>query len=399
MKKIIPYGRQFISEEDIKEVVNTLKSDYLTQGPKIAEFESEFAKYVGAKYAIALSNGTAALHLSALALGLKKGDYVICTPITFAASVNCVRYCGANVLFADIDPKTFLMDLSSVEKLIKEHSDKRIVGIIPVDFAGRVVNLEALKKITSNYGFWILEDSCHAPGGYFLDEKKQVQNAGNGNFAELSIFSFHPVKHIAAGEGGMVTTNNKHLYDKICNLRTHGIIKNEQNYKNNASLANGNKNYSDFPGWYMEMQSLGFNYRITDIQAALGLSQLKRAQEGLDKRKKIAQIYTREFSRIPQIINHSNVIEGHAYHLFILEVENRRELYDYLRENNIFSQIHYIPVHLMPYYKELGWKEGDLPKAEKYYSNCISLPMYPTMTNEEIDRVIQTIKTFYKNEF
>ena len=197
----------------------------------------------------------------------------------------------------------------------------------------------------------------------------------------------------------MVTTNNKELYEKICCLRTHGIIKDEQKYKNNASLANGNKKHLDYPGWYMEMQSLGFNYRITDIQAALGLSQLKRAQEGLEKRKKIAQIYTREFSGISQIKNHSNVIEGHAYHLFILEVEKRRELYDFLREKNIFSQIHYIPVHLMPYYKELGWKEGDLPKAEKYYSNCLSIPMYPTMTNEEIDRVVQTIKTFYKNEF
>ena len=390
--KVIPYGRQNITQEDIDIVVEALKSDYLTQGPKILEFENAFAKYVGSKYAVAVANGTAALHLCTLALDVKKGQKVITTPITFAASANCVRYCDGEVVFADIDPETYLLDFDSVKSILEASPMGTYQGIIPVDFAGRAVDLEKFRKLADEYNLWIIEDSCHAPGGCFIDEKGNEQNCGNGNFADLAIFSFHPVKHIASGEGGMITTNNEVLYQKLLMLRTHGIVKSNELYTNSIELAGGKDTY---PLWYMEMQELGFNYRLTDFQAALGLSQLKRADEGLQRRREIAQTYYEAFKNKSFIKGQSGVVVGHAYHLYIIEVENRLELYNYLRTKNIFAQIHYIPCHLMPYYKEFGWKEGDMPNAEKYYKHCISLPMYPTLTNEEQLFVIQSIIEFY----
>lgn len=396
--KIIPYGKQEITQTDIDVVIDALKSDYLTQGPRIVQFEQDFANYIGAKYAIAVSNGTAALHLSVLALGIEPDEYVICTPLTFAASVNCVEYCSGNVLFADINPDTLLMDIESVKRVINQNSDKKISGIIPVDFAGRVPQLGEFKKLADKHNLWIIEDACHAPGGYFIDDSGQSQKAGNGKFANASVFSFHPVKHIATGEGGMITTNDKVLYDKIMELRTHGITKNSSEFINSVDFANGNSQMKDYPLWYMEMQNLGYNYRLTDFQAALGSSQLKRADENLVKRKAIAHLYDKELQGIDGVISNSGFIEGHAYHLFVLEVKYRRELYDFLRTNNIFAQIHYIPVHLMPYYKQKGWNEGDLPEVEKYYSRCISIPMYPTLTKEDQLFVIEKIKEFYNKK-
>ncbi|MDT0677451.1 UDP-4-amino-4,6-dideoxy-N-acetyl-beta-L-altrosamine transaminase [Autumnicola musiva] len=392
MQKIIPYGKQSITEDDINDVIETLKSDYLTQGPRIAEFEERFADYVQSDYAVAVSNGTAALHLCALALGVKEGDKVITTPITFAASANCVRYCGGEVVFADIDPDTYLLDIKAVRKLLESAPKGTYKGVIPVDFAGRAVDMEAFRELANEYDLWIIEDSCHAPGGFFNDSKGEKQYCGNGNFADLSIFSFHPVKHIASGEGGMITTNNKVLYEKLMQLRTHGIIKDNDLYVNSIELAGGE---NDYPGWYMEMQDLGFNYRITDFQAALGASQLKRADEGLKKRKEIARVYTEALKDKDYIKSCSGNINGHAYHLFILEVENRLGLYNFLGKNNIFAQIHYIPCHLMPYYQNLGWKEGDMPNAENYYKHCISLPVFPVLTEEEQLYVIQKINSFY----
>lgn len=427
----IPYGKQNITDEDISAVVEVLKSDYLTQGPKIPELEEAFAKYVGSKYAVAVSNGTAALHLNALALGVKPGDKVITTPITFAASANCVRYCGGEVIFSDIDPETYLLDINNVRKILKADTKKEIKGIIPVDFAGRAVDLEAFRALADEFGCWIIEDSCHSPGGYFMDSKGEKQHCGNGNFADLAIFSFHPVKHIAAGEGGMITTNDETLYQKLTELRTHGITKDASKFQNTIDFAIGeqitenseqkkedgfNKNTVDsspltvYPNWYMEMQDLGYNYRLTDFQAALATSQLKRADEGLKKRHEIAARYFEAFKSIPQISDRnveSNTDDkpiansqqltanAHAHHLYIIEVENRLGLYNYLREHHIFAQIHYIPCHLMPYYKEQGWKEGDLPKAENYYSNCISLPMFPTLTFDEQRYIIKSIVNFY----
>ncbi len=379
---MIPYGRQHITEEDISAVVDALKSDFLTQGPKIAEFENSFATYIGSKYAVAVSNGTAALHLCALALNVNKSSRVITSPITFAASANCIRYCDGEVHFTDIDEKTYLLDINKVRELLSKHPKGYFQGIIPIDFAGNAVNLEEFRKLANEFGCWIIEDACHAPGGYFIDSKGIKQNCGNSQFADLAIFSFHPVKHIACGEGGMITTNDEKLYNRLIKLRTHGITKDPNLMQNNDG------------GWYYEMQELGFNYRITDFQAALGLSQLKRADSGLARRKEIAKIYFESFKNNKKIIGQSGVIEGHAYHLYIIEVENRKELYDYLRSKDIFCQVHYIPVHTLPYYKNLCLKNENLSIAENYYKRCLSLPMYPTLSKTEQLFVIETINTF-----
>lgn len=379
---VIPYGKQFISEDDIREVVDTLKGEFLTQGPKIKEFEDAFAAYVGSKYAVAVSNGTAALHLCTMALNVDKGQKIITTPITFAASANCVLYCGGEIVFSDIDPETYTLDIDKVRTLLANHPKGTFSGIIPVDFTGYPVNLEAFRKLADEYGLWIIEDACHAPGAYFTDSEGNNQKCGNGKFADLAIFSFHPVKHIAAGEGGMITTNDQSLYERLLLLRTHGITK-------NSDLLHENHG-----GWYYEMQELGYNYRLTDFQAALGLSQLKRADEGLARRFEIARRYDEAFSNLDIRVQVDLAGYKNAYHLYVVEVENRKAVYDHLREHNIFAQVHYIPVHLMPYYKELGHKKGDFPAAESYYDKCLSLPMYPTLTDEEQDFVIQTIKTF-----
>jgi len=383
--KPIPYGRQSITDDDIKAVVETLKSDFLTQGPRIAAFESAFAEYTGSKYAVAVANGTAALHLCTLALGVKEGNKVITSPITFAASANCVRYCGGEVVFADINPETYLLDIESVRQILKSDNSGSFKGIIPVDFAGRAVDIAAFRKLADEYGMWIIEDACHAPGGFLRNSQGKKVVCGNGIYSDLAIFSFHPVKHIAAGEGGMITTNNKKLYDKLILLRTHGITKSPDLLHENHG------------GWYYEMQELGFNYRLTDFQAALGNSQLQRADEGLKRRREIAQTYFDAFRGKAFIKRQSGVVPGHAYHLYIMEVDRRKELYDYLRSKQIFAQIHYIPLHLMPYYRKLGWKPGDFPNAENYYRNCLSLPIYPTLSSEEQDYVIDCIFEFYNN--
>lgn len=381
--KPIPYGRQYVSEDDLKAVNETLLSDFLTQGPKIAEFEKAFAEYIGCKYAVAVANGTAALHLCALALDVNAQTKVITTPITFAASANCIRYCGGQIDFVDIDPSTAIIDVSKVRKLLESVPKGTYSGIIPVDFAGYAVNLEEIKALADEYGLWIIEDACHAPGGYFIDSKGEKQFCGNGNFANLAIFSFHPVKHIACGEGGMITTNDESLYKKLLLLRTHGITK-------DPALM-----HESHGGWYYEMHELGYNYRLTDFQSALGLSQLKRADEGLERRRKIASVYEEAFRNSKDILWQSGVVEGHAYHLYVIQTKDRLGLYNYLREKNIFAQVHYIPVHTLPYYQALGWKKGDFPEAEKYYSGCLSLPMYPTLTQEEQGYVISCIADFF----
>lgn len=382
-KRIIPYGRQSVSEQDIEAVVEVLRSDWLTQGPKIAEFEGAFAAYTGAKYAVAVANGTAALHLCAIALGVMPGDKVITTPITFAASANCVRYCGGEPVFADIDADSYLLDSKKVKALLSAHPKGTFKGIIPVDFAGYPLNLEEYRTLADEYGLWIIEDACHAPGGYFVDSTGHKQNCGNGVFADLAIFSFHPVKHIATGEGGMITTNNKKLYEKLLLLRTHGITR-------DPSLLTENHG-----GWYYEMQDLGFNYRLTDFQAALGLSQLKRADEGIKRRNEIAAKYNRAFQDLQIKPPHIDKNNYHAYHLYVIQVEDRLGLYNHLRSNDIFPQVHYIPVHLQPYYKELGWKHGDCPVAEQYYSKCLSLPMYHALTDEDQSFVIEKVVEFF----
>ena len=372
----IPYGKQNIQQDDIDAVIETLQADFLTQGPKVKEFEDKFAQYVGTKYAVAVSNATAGLHISVKALGLKKGERVITTPITFAATANAIRYNNGEVWFADIDPDTYLLDINSVKQLIESKPKGFFKGIIPVDFAGLPVNLEKFRELANEHNLWIIEDACHAPGGSFIDSKGGKQMCGNGKYADVGIFSFHPVKHIACGEGGMVTTNSKEIYDELMLLRTHGITK------KNMSENHG--------GWYYEMQKLGFNYRLTDIQSALGISQLAKNNASVKKRNEIAKRYKNAFKGK---IKYQSLPKGmvNAHHLFVIEIDNRKGFYDYLREHNIFAQIHYIPVHTLPYYKKIGYNGADLSNAEKYYKKCISLPMYPTLSADEQDFVIKKV--------
>ncbi len=391
----IPYGKQQINQEDLDAVAKALTSDFLTQGPLIADFENAFAAYVGSKYAVALSNGTAALHLCAMALDVKPGQKVITTPITFAASANCIRYCGGEVVFADIDPNTYLIDIHHVRKLLASAPKGTYAGIIPVDFGGRSVDLESFRALANEFGLWIIEDACHAPGGFFINKLGDKVTCGSGNYADLAIFSFHPVKHIACGEGGMITTDDEKLYKRLLQLRTHGITRDASTFENTPSFAAGCDS-NEYPMWYMEMQELGYNYRLTDFQAALGLSQLKRADQGLIRRREIAAVYQKAFEAESFILGQSGVVEGHAYHLYIIETNDRLGLYNHLRSKQIFAQIHYIPCHLMPYYKHLGNKESDMPFAEQYYKQCISLPMYPTLTADEQTYVIECVKTYFK---
>lgn len=385
----IPYGRQSITDDDIESVVSVLKSDFLTQGPIVAKFEKKFAEYVGAKYAVSVINGTAALHLSALALGVDSSSKVITTPITFSASANCIRYCGGEVVFSDIDASTATIDINALRKLLESCPKGTYQGIIPVDLAGYPVNLEEIKKIADEFGLWIIEDACHAPGGYFTDSSGIEQFCGNGNYADLSVFSFHPVKHITSGEGGMITTNNEDLYKKLLLLRTHGITKDPNDLGENHG------------GWYYEMQALGYNYRLPDILCALGLSQLERATDGIKRRREIADIYDQAFEKISEIevVSESNkkLLSsgiGHAYHLYIIRTTKRKQLYDFLREQNILVQVHYIPLNIMPYYLNLGSKKGDMPVAEKYYEECLSLPMYPSLKKDEQEFVISKVLEF-----
>jgi UDP-4-amino-4,6-dideoxy-N-acetyl-beta-L-altrosamine transaminase len=381
---MIPYGKQNITEDDIKAVVSALQADFLTQGPAIATFENAFANYIGSKFAVAVSNGTAALHLCAMALNTNETSRVITSPITFAASANCVKYCGGEISFVDIDPETAVMDIHKLRALLQASPPGFYSGIIPVDFAGYPVNTEEVRQVADEFRLWMIEDACHAPGGYFLDSHQKTQQSGNGQFADLAIFSFHPVKHIACGEGGMITTNNEALYNRLLKLRTHGITK-------DPALMTDNHG-----GWYYEMHELGYNYRLTDFQAALGLSQLTRAEQGLKRRRAIAAYYDAAFYGLDNIQTlRKPANDGHAYHLYVILVEDRKGLYDFLRTKGIFAQVHYIPVHLLPYYQTLGYKKGDLPMAENYYNRCLSLPMYPTLLPEEQDKVIETIFQYY----
>ena len=384
--KVIPYGCHQITKSDIDAVVNVLKSEFLTQGPKVIDFEKAFANYIGSKYAISVSNGTAALHLSAIALGVGPGKRVISSPLTFAASTNCILYCGGTVEFCDVDPKTLLLDINLVRQKLEASPKGTYAGIIPVDFAGAAVDMEAFRLLADEFNLFLLEDSCHAPGGYFIDSKGQKQFCGNCNYADAAIFSFHPVKHITCGEGGMITTNNEELYQKLLRLRTHGITKESKNLNQYHG------------GWYYEMQDLGYNYRLSEINAALGLSQLERAEVNLSYRRKIADNYAMSFNSISEVQFMNNDNKGHAFHLAVIKVKKRRELYDYLKKNLINTQVHYIPIHFHPYYqKKFKFKVGDFPVAEEYYQSGLSLPIYPNLSLEENIFVINKIKNFFDN--
>lgn len=384
INKPISYGRQYITDDDIEAVVEALKSDFLTQGPKIKEFEDKMASYCGAKYNVLVSNGTAGLHLAAMALNIKPGDKIITTPITFVASANGFRYCGAEVVFCDINKDNFLLDLNCLENMLKAVPKGTYKAVVPVDFAGYPFDVERLRVLADEYGFAIVEDACHAPGGSFTDSKGVKHMVGDCAYADMTIFSYHPVKHIATGEGGSITTNRDDLFEKLSLYRTHGITKNPAKMEKCDGL------------WYYEMQELGYNYRITDFQAALGISQLSRLDWSIERRQAIANRYNEAF--VGTCIVTPSVADNvsHAYHLYVIQLDKRKELYDYLRTQNIFAQVLYVPAHTMPYYRQFGWKEGDMPVAENYYAHCLALPMFPSLTDEEQEYIIQKVLEFVK---
>ena len=373
------YGRQSIDSDDIKAVVSVLRSDFLTQGPKIKEFEDALCEYTGAKYAVAVANGTAALHLAVLALGIKEGDEVITSPITFIASANCVSYTGGAVRFADIEPQTALIDLQEIKKQIT----KRTKAIIPVHFAGQSCDMEKIGKIAKKNNLFVIEDAAHAIGSKYNGEK-----VGSCRYSDMTIFSFHPVKTITTGEGGTITTNNNKLYEKLLMLRSHGVTRNEKYLTENDGA------------WYYEMQMLGFNYRLTDIQAALGISQLKKLDKFVDRRREIVDLYRLSFHGDDRFKLLEEKKYSHAaFHLCPLLIDfskvriDKKKLFLRLKEKGINLQVHYIPVHLQPYYKKMGFREGDFPKAEAYYESTVSLPLYPDLKNSDVKHIVKIIKT------
>lgn len=380
----IPYGRQSITQEDIDSVVRVLQSDWLTQGPMVEGFEKAIAQYCGAQYGVAVANATCALHLACLALDVGPQDIVWTSPNTFLASANCARYCGASVDFVDICPKTYNMSASALEDKLKlaKKMNKLPKVVIPVDFAGQSCDMKAIKKLADEYGFKIIEDASHAIGGRYLDEP-----VGNCRYSDITIFSFHPVKIMTTSEGGLALTNQEPLAKKMLLLRSHGMTR-DQNLMT----------HKDEGAWYYEQIDLGFNYRITDLHCALGLSQLNRVDQFVKKRHELVSIYQRELAALPLILPHQDPETYSAFHLYVIQVDGiktsktRREVFDHLRNANIGVNVHYIPVHLQPYYQRLGFKAGDFPIAESYYQQAISLPLYYDLSIEQQNHVIASVK-------
>ena len=378
MKKYMPYARQSIDSKDIKAVVSVLRSDYLTQGPKTGEFEKKVADYCGAKYAVALNSGTSALHAACFVSGIKQGDEVITSPISFAASANCILYCGGRPKFADVLDDTVTIDPHEIKRAIT----KKTRAIIPVDFAGHPAESEEIKKIASKYGLIVIEDAAHALGAEYKGRK-----VGCCKYSDMTILSFHAVKHITTGEGGMVLTNRKDLYDKLIMFRTHGVTRDKK------MLVDKNK-----PAWFYEMQFLGFNYRITDIQCALGLSQISKLDSFVKTRRKIAGLYKENFNDIKDITYLTERKYAKAsWHIFPVRIKRNRDMvFDEFRRRGIGVNLHYIPVYLHPYYRKLGYKKGICPKAEKYYSQEITLPLYVSMSKLQVMRVVEVFKDILK---
>jgi len=383
--KTIPYGRQYVGKADISETIKVLESNWLTQGPKIGEFENALKKYCGAKYAIAVSSGTAALHIACLAAGLSKNDEAITSPITFVATSNAIVYTGATPVFADIDPCTNNIDPIRIAEKITS----RTAAILPVHFAGLPCDMGKIHKIAKRNKLIVIEDACHALGAQYRYNNKWVR-IGSCAHSDMTVFSFHPVKLITTGEGGAVLTNCKEIYEKLMMLRSHGITKDKNRFVDKRNKA---------CGWYYEMQELGFNYRITDFQCALGISQLKRLDKFLSRRSEIAHMYSKELDKFPGIIlpaEGDGVIS--SWHLYPVRIHGmcRKEAFDYLRSKGIGVQVHYIPVYLQPYFSNLGYKKGICPLAEEFYITEISLPIYPLLKDREIKFIISVFKSMFK---
>jgi UDP-4-amino-4,6-dideoxy-N-acetyl-beta-L-altrosamine transaminase len=375
-EEFIPYGSQWIDEQDIEAVVETLKSDYLTTGPKINEFEEKFADYVDAKYAVAIANGTAALHAATYAAEINEGDEVITTPITFAASANSILYQNATPIFADIDPDTYNISVESIEEKITDNTK----AIIPVHYTGQPCEMDKIKKIADKYNLTVIADGAHAVGAEYKGLKI-------GSIADMTTFSFHPVKHITTGEGGMITTDSKELYNKLIMFRTHGITKDNYEYINESHGP-----------WYHEQQELGYNYRITDIQCALGISQLEKIDKFLERRREIVKEYNKAFSDLDGIIIPKQLEETNsAWHLYVIQLElekltaDRKEIFKALRDKNLGVNVHYIPVYYHPYYQKLGYEKGICPNAQRLYERIITIPLYPKMSDQQVEEVIKRI--------
>lgn len=370
---MIPYGKQTIDQDDIQAVVDVLQSDFLTTGPKIAEFEQTVADYVGAKYAVAISNGTSALHAACFAAGIGPGDEVITTPLTFAASANCVLYCGGTPVFADVDPKTYNIDPEDIRRKITD----RTKAIIAVHLAGQPCDMDAIHSIAREHGLIVIEDGAHALGSVYKGKKV-------GSMSDMTTFSFHPVKPITTGEGGMIVTDNEDFYKKMILFRSHGITRDDSMMTRN-----------DGP-WFYQQFDLGYNYRITDIQCALGCSQMKKLDRFLARRKEIVARYNEALADCDNIITPYQLSDTESgWHLYIVQVKNcdRRQVFENMREKGIGVNVHYIPVYMHPYYQEHGYENVHCANAEEIYSHIISLPLYPGLTSEQQDYVIDTLKS------
>ena len=380
----IPYGRHWIDENDIQAVAIVLRSDKITQGPVVEKYEHSVAEYCGAKYAVAVNSATSALHIACLAIGLGKEDILWTSPNTFVASANCALYCGANPDFVDIDKITYNISINALEAKLDEAEKKGCLPkiIIPVHFAGQSCEMEQIYKLSKKYNFTIIEDACHAIGGSYNNIK-----IGSCNFSDMAVFSFHPVKTITTGEGGMVLTNRSDLYDKLICLRTHGITRN--------SHLMTDKSHGP---WYYQQIDLGMNYRITDIQAAMGLSQLRRIDMFVSRRHELAQRYNEALSDLPLILPWQHPDAYSSFHLYVVRLKldkinkTRGEVFEKLHHKGIGVNVHYIPVHTQPFYTRLGFFKGQFPEAEKYYEEAITLPLFPSMTDKEQDRVIQALE-------
>jgi len=375
MREFIPYGRQYIDEDDIRAVVEVLKSDYITTGPRIDELEKKIAEYTGAKHAVAVSNGTAALHAACFAAGIGPGDEVITSPMTFAASANCVLYMGAKPVFADIDPRTYNIAPEEIEKRI----NSRTKAIIPVHFTGQPCDMDEILEIAEKYGLSVIEDGSHALGALYKGRKI-------GTLGDMTTFSFHPVKHITTGEGGAITTDDDSLYDKLLMFRTHGVTRDVEKMEKNEGL------------WFYEQQYLGFNYRMTDIQAALGVSQLNKLEGFLEKRRSYAALYDKLLEEIDGVVApHQAEYSRSAWHLYVIKLDagkpelDRRKIFEALRKRNIGVNVHYIPVYYHPYYREIGYERGLCPVAEVLYENIITLPLHPSMEPEDIHYIVDNL--------